>query len=405
MNLRGMSCVLAAAAVAVSVAIPVYGQGMAGGQMPDPKQMSGVPLPTSDLPAGTVTVRVVRGSLSNLVVDQQVELVGDASAATRTNDAGRAEFTGLKPGARVRAVTTVDGERLESQEFTLPPTAGVRLMLVATDPASARRSEEDRKLAEGPARTGIVVLGDQSRFVIEPGEDGLTVYNIWQITNTARMPVRPAVPIVFTIPDGAQRPTLLEGSSPLASVVGNRVNVSGPFPPGTTLVQFAYLLRYSGDSGTVTQRIPAALAQLAVVVQKVGTTKLSSAQLSEQRDVTTQGQTYILGQGPPIPAGTDISLVLTGLPHPPLWPRNVAVALAIIVLLTGTYGAVRGKSGAAVERRRLEAERERLFAALTALEESHRTGAVPPRVYASRRREMVAALEAIYAALDETAAA
>jgi hypothetical protein len=405
MTLRGVSRVLAAAAFVLSLVEPAHGQGMAGAQMPDPKQMSGVPLPTSDIPAGTVTVRVVRGSLSNLVVDQPVELLGDASATAKTNDAGRAEFTGLRPGARIRAVTTVDGERLESQEFTLPATAGVRVMLVATDPEAARRSEEDRKLAEGPARTGIVVLGDQSRFVIEPGEDGLTVYNIWQITNTARTPVQPAVPIVFDIPAGAQRPSLLEGSSPLASVAGTRVSVSGPFPPGMTLVQFAYLLPYSGDSGTITQRIPAALAQLAVVVQKVGETRLSSAQVSEQRNVEAQGQTYILGQGPPLPAGSDISLALTGLPHPPVWPRNVAVALAIVVLVTGAYGAIRGKSGAAIERRRLEAERERLFSDLTALEESHRSGTIAPRVYASRRREIVAALEAIYAALDETAAA
>jgi hypothetical protein len=405
MSRRGIVRVFAATAIAFTLAWPAYSQGTAGAPMPDPRQMSGVPLPSSELPAGTLTVRVIRGSLSNLVVDQQVELQGDSTATTKTNDAGRAEFTGLKPGARIKAVVVVDGERVESQEITMPPTAGVRVMLVASDPATAQRSEEDRKLAEGPARTGIVVLGDQSRFVIEPGEDGLTVYNIWQITNTARVPVQPAVPIVFNIPDGAVRPSLLEGSSPLASVAGSQVSVRGPFPPGMTLVQFAYLLPYSGDSGTIVQRLPAALAQLAVVVQKVGGVRLSSPQLSEQRDVTAQGETYILGQGPPLPAGTDVSLALSGLPHPPVWPRNVAVGLALIVLLTGGYGAFRGKTGASAARQRLEAERERLFADLTALEASHRSGTVQPPVYAARRREIVAALERIYAALDETAAA
>jgi hypothetical protein len=207
------------------------------------------------------------------------------------------------------------------------------------------------------------------------------------------------------MPEGAQRPSLLEGSSPLASVAGNQVNVRGPFPPGMTLVQVAYVLPYPGDSVTITQRIPAALAQLAVVVQKFGNARLSSAQVSEQRDITTEGETYILGQGPPLPAGSELSFALSGLPHPPVWPRNVAVALAVLVLATGAFGAFRGKSGAAVERRRLEAERERLFADLTALEEAHRSGAVPKGAYAARRRKIVAALEGIYAALDETAAA
>ena len=39
---------------------PFAGQG---GQMPDPKQISGVPLPVPDVAVGTVTVRVVRGQI------------------------------------------------------------------------------------------------------------------------------------------------------------------------------------------------------------------------------------------------------------------------------------------------------------------------------------------------------
>jgi hypothetical protein len=170
-------------------------------------------------------------------------------------------------------------------------------------------------------------------------------------------------------------------------------------------VQFAYTLPYSGDTHTLTQRIPAALAQLSVAVQKVGQTKVSSAQLSSQREMTAEGQPYIVGQGPPLPAGTDITFVLSGLPHAPTWPRNAAVALAMIVLASGAFAALRGKTGGATERRRLEGERERLFAELTALEAAHRAAAIAPRAYASRRREIVAALEGVYAALDETAAA
>ena len=57
----------AAAAVVVCSAAHLAAQApFAGGaQMPDPKQMSGVPLPMPDLALGTVTVRVVRGSMAN----------------------------------------------------------------------------------------------------------------------------------------------------------------------------------------------------------------------------------------------------------------------------------------------------------------------------------------------------
>lgn len=392
----------AACALLLATAVPV--QVAPAAQMPDPKQMSGVPLPSSDVPAGTVTVRIVRGSLSNLVVGQAVELAGDARSTATTNDAGRAEFSGLKPGARLKAIAVVDGERLESQEFTLPLQSGVRLMLVASDPEAGKRAEADGTLTAEAARTGIVTLGDQSRFVIELGEDGLTVFNIYQIVNTAPAPVQPAVPVVFQLPEGALRTALLEGSSPQAAVAGDRVTVSGPFAPGMTLVQFAYTLPHQRETRTVTQRIPAALAQLAVVVQKAGDMRLSSPQVSQQRDVTAEGQTYILGQGPPLPAGSDLTFTLSGLPHAPTWPRDVALALAVIVLLAGGYGAVRGRSGAAIERRRLEVERERLFAQLTALEDSHRKGTIDQQAYAARRREIIATLERIYAALDGTLA-
>jgi hypothetical protein len=391
------------------VAVPgrAAAQPPPGPQMPDPKQMSGVPLPTGEIPAGTVTVRVVRGSLSNLVVGQAVELTGDVTTSGTTNDAGRAEFTGLKPGARVKAIAVVDGERLESQEFTLPPQAGIRVMLVATDPGAAARAEEDRKLAAGPARTGIVILGEQTRFIVELGDDGLTVFNVCQLVNTARVPVQPAVPIVFQLPPAAQQPALLEGSSPLATVAGDRVNVNGPFPPGMTLVQFAYTIPYGADSVTITQRLPAALAQVAVVVQKAGEMRLSSPQVAQQRDMPADGQTYILGQGPPLAAGADLTFEISGLPHTPQWPRNLALALAGLILAVGAYGAVRGTraGGAAAERQRLEAERERLFAELTALDAAQRQGSVDPQRYAAGRRELIVALERVYAALDETVAA
>src|SRR5213078_3903575 len=38
-----------------------------GAQMPDPKQISGVPLPVADVAVGTVTVRVVRGQITSIL--------------------------------------------------------------------------------------------------------------------------------------------------------------------------------------------------------------------------------------------------------------------------------------------------------------------------------------------------
>src|SRR5205809_1735353 len=90
-------------------------------QMPDPKQMAGIPRPVTDLPNGAVSVRLIRGSLSNNITNFPVELhVGGKVRTEKTDDAGRAEFKDLPAGETVKATAVVDGERLESEEFPAP---------------------------------------------------------------------------------------------------------------------------------------------------------------------------------------------------------------------------------------------------------------------------------------------
>ena len=377
--------------------------------MPDPRQMSGIPLPVGDMAPGTVTVRLIRGALTNPVTDHAVELRGGATLLQETtNDAGRAEFNKLRPGTRLRASAVVSGERLESQEFEVPVSGGIRIMLVATDPAAAAASAEAPARPDSPARPGDIVLGDQSRFVFELSDEGMSVFNILQIVNGATVPVEPPQPLIFELPDDSEGAGLLEGSSPNATVMGRRVAVQGPFAPGVTLVQFAYSMPYSGDTLTVAQRLPADMAGLAVLAQKVGDTRLTSPQMAGHREMTAQGRAYIVGQGPALRAGDVVTFNFTGLPHAPTWPRNLALGLAFAIFAAGAWVSVRGGaawSAGTTRRRRLEERRDQLFQELTSLEEQHRSGSVEPQSYALKRRDMVGALERIYAELDEEAAA
>jgi hypothetical protein len=88
-----------------------------------------------------------------------------------------------------------------------------------------------------------------------------------------------------------------------------------------------------------------------------------------------------------------------------LWPRNIALALASVVLIGGAWAALRWPRGTAeaFERQQIEIDRERLFSALAALDETHRRGAVDERRYAEQREELVAALTRMYkVGADET---
>lgn len=381
--------------------------GAAGGQMPDPKSMSGQPLPVGDLPAGTVVVRVVRGQMTNVVPGQTVTLTVDGQPKTATTDqSGHAQFDGLPPGAKVQATVTVSSEKLDSEQFDVPAAGGIRLVLVATDPDAEKKAAEDAKLAKLAPIDGVVVLGDQSRFVVEIGDDALNVYNILPIVNTAKRSVKTSGPLVFDVPKSAQGLGLLEGSTQQATASGNRVVVNGPFAPGTTLVQFAYSMPLGSDSITVAETMPAPLTQFALVAQKAGAMQVSSPQLAGQREVPADGQIFIAGQGRSLKQGDTLTLTLTGLPHHPQWPRNTALFAAVVIMLGGIWAARRRpQSSQTGSRRRLQNEQSRLYTELAALERDQREGRVGQEAYAARRAKLLDALEAVYARLDAEAAA
>jgi hypothetical protein len=369
---RARECIKAAILIAALLsAAPSAAQPFAGGgaQMPDAQRMSGVPLPMGDMPVGTVTVRVARGAVTNPLPGIAVELTGAGAPRTAsTDEQGRATFIGLTPGTRVKASTTVTGEKLESQEFDVPPTGGVRVALVATDPELVKKAEQDRQLAGSAPVEGTVVLGEQSRLVIELGDDGLNVFNILQI---------------------------------LASV--HRVTVDGPFAPGSTLLQFGYTLPFGSADMIIRQTMPVQLTGLAVAVQTNGAMHLSSPQLAQQRQMAADGQSFIVAQGPGVPAGSEIALNLSGLPHAPVWPRNVTLLLASAVLIGGAWAAVRRphRTDTPSGRGQLEQRRERLFSSLAALDQRHRRGELDGERYEEQRQDLVAALGRVYFELDQ----
>jgi hypothetical protein len=385
----------------VAMAPGVASAQMPGG-MPDAKQMSGLPLPVADLPTGTVTVRVVRGTMTNLIPNQEVELSGGPSVMkATTNDAGRAEFAGLAPGTRVKAVAVVNGERLESQEFPVPSNGGIRVALVATDAAA-------QKMAQAAAQPGTVVFGPQSRFIFEVGDEALNVFMLLDVVNSAKTPVQPPRPLIVQLPAEALGPGVMQGSAPNAVLTGKQLTINGPFAPGSTLVQAGFALAMDGASLKWEQRFPVALEQLSIMAQKVGDMQLQSPQIAEHRDMPVQGEMFIVAKGRGIAAGQPLSLTFSGLPHHAAWPRNLALVLAISILGAGAWASTRSLKPAAEEqahRKRLDARRERLFAELTAIEQQHRDHTIDPERYAVRRKELVAALERVYAELDGEAAA
>ncbi len=370
--------------------------------MPDPKEMSGIPrpVPVGDLPNRTVSVRLIRGALSNNIAGHPVDLIIDGTPRTvKTDENGRAEFGPLTPGARLKAVAVVDGEQLQSQEFPAPEEGGIRVMLVATD--KALEAERAAK-ASAPAIAGNVTISRESQIVVEPDEEIVRVYYLLSISNPAGQPVNPPAPFHFDVPSAATSTTIMQGSSPQASAAATRIIVEGPFAPGATFVQVAYALPVFEGVAEIEQVFPVPLDHLAVIVKKVGGARLEGAQLVRQREMPAAGEMYIAGAGDgAIAAGQAVRLTISGLPHHSPVPRYVALSLAVVIIGAGVlFSRTPKTSERANERKRLVARRERLLQELVKLEADTLKGRSDPVRASTRREQLLGELEHIYGALD-----
>jgi hypothetical protein len=373
-------------------------------QMPDPSLINGKAIPAPELANATVTVRVVRENIGNDVAQQLVKITqGSVSRSATTDEQGRAQFKDLPPGSSWRAETTIDGESLTSDPFTVPAAGGLRVILVAGLARAAEQKKQDEtKALEAPPVKGTVVFGGDTRILMQFRADALQVFYVLDIVNNARNRVDIGGPLIIDLPSNAAGAGTLEGSSPSATVNGSRLTIVGPFAPGTTSVEVGYQLRYDSSKLTFEQKWPAAIEQVTVGVQKVGNLTVSSPQFLQTRDLSTDdGIVFLIGSGASLPAGGTLTVNLTNLPIQSPTPRYVALGLAAGVVALGIWLSVSVRQQRRDDRRALTSRRDALMRELEELEKQRRAGAVGGERYTSKRQRLINDLEHIYGELDD----
>jgi hypothetical protein len=444
--------------VLLLLAAPAFAQPM----MVDPSKMSGIPRPDPQVPPNTITVRLIRGELSNRVTNHPVELVdadGKVVKTEKTNEEGRATFSALSGGpflARAR-----DGEQqLLSQPIELGPGAGIRVMLVfkndqpgtpdgeghpdktlpsgtivvravgpdggglpglvvkvgqvragesqvvehkgkTDDKGEAKFPGLDAKPSTGylaevekdgtkyagkpfrmPDNMGVLVvlqvnpvskdlnsvqIAQGSHMILQVTDDAVQVVEVWRLSNAATTAVEVAGGIHFPLPDNAVSAQPGPQSPPNFSVNGQDAVWKGALPPGDTELQILFVLPYKSDSVELVQRLPVAMAEVAVVTEKIDGMSLVGQGL-ESQERQLQGRMLILHRGPAIPAGSELRLTLKGLPHSDATWRYLAAGLTVLLLIAFGVYASQGDGGVSEKRRALEKKREHLLDELVALE-------------------------------------
>jgi hypothetical protein len=250
----------------------------------------------------------------------------------------------------------------------------------------------------------MVVFGGETRLIFEFQDDNLNAFYILDIVNNARTPIDTGAPLVVNLPPRAIGASLMEGSSPHGTLNGNRLTITGPFPPGTTAVQVAYTVPYSGDSVTLEQPWPAPMEEMFVALEQVGAVKLTSPQLAEQQEADAGGTKFVMARGPRLNANDAFTLTISGLPYHNYTVRNVGLGLALLVLVAGFWAAFTGAPARKNESAKLVARREKLFAELVETERQFRAGRLDEPRYRAKRQHLSAQLERVLGELDRAPA-
>jgi hypothetical protein len=432
-----------AAALAGALAAGLLGAAPTAAQVPDLTSMSGIPLPMTDVPAGTASVRVVRFDMAHPVVALEVTLHPTGAGQVRrlkTDSTGRATFESLGHDEFV-ARTTVDGRELRSQPFRAGASTGVRMLLVApaapgakpAAPAPAAASipavgelppghppiddqgdVDDHEghdhgagdpapptsLPGGPMTTdpGRLSLASGSEIIIDFIEDAVRVTQVFLLRNDG--PTFDPGPrgLVFRLPEGVSEVSVPKRGPRLRVEGKEAVVVPGPIGPGETRVAAQYAITYKHGT-TLAIPVPVRSDGLLVGHRPTGlTVDVAGYQQRDEVD-TPQGGRFTVYRLGNLPAGATVTIALThsrGIE----WLAGGMVLGLLGWLLFGAGGRV----SPTVARRQLDERREQLLGDLVAVERQQRPGKELTRRLQQKRDDLVAKLEQVYRDLDERGA-
>lgn len=325
----GRISALVGAALVLLLAGPGAAQGP--GQPPmDPRAMSGIPRVDPQTEAGTLVVRVLRGSFQDpgvgLTVTLELRSQDGSKLEKRTAvsvEQGRASFADLGAYAGGTAIASVDfgGEVVRSQEVKLDPNVGVRMLLVAgaTAPAAAPSGS-----ASAPAPGDVPMPG--TAFP-NPGQaPGSVVVGTLDLAGG-----RPFVGAIVTLEIARPGLAIEQRTAPSDSRGAARFGDLVDLPAGTMLVAEATL------NGEKKRSEPFSLAGqqhgLAVVLAVVGAG--GAPAVAERRPLQTPRAV------PTLPAGT-VRATVFGPDDRPVADTEVAV---VRLDVTGTRASFVGATG------------------------------------------------------------
>ena len=355
-------------------------------------EADGVARVDKELAKGTVEVRVVDGEGSAIAKVDVVLASGMRGSKdikeqhAITDDAGVARFHDLDTSGQLAfAVKALkEGAKVASQPFQLSGEHGVVIGLRAV------------VAAEG---LGKLHIADRSHFIIELKDDDVEVVENLMLENPTPAAIDTgSAGLRLPLADGATGAQVAgseDGAPSPATIDGSDIVVRGAIAPGVTALRVGYFLPIVEEAVAIRLRTPIVFDNLLVITDKLEGVDVEGSHL-EKTEKTMGQRTYFVVSGPGVPAGGTIDVRITGLPHASTIWRNLAAAIAALILgwglvmsLRRPVNAVAGARGAA------ERRRQKLLEELGALDGKD------DKPSQKKRGQLVSELEDVYRALDE----
>ncbi len=330
------------------------------------------------IPHAPITLGALHNSVAKGESNERFAHDGDAG--------GEARFEGLAVGTghAYRVSTTRGPAQYTAPPFGLAERAGKRVTLHSYEVSGS--IDDVRVYMKGEVDIG---LREDAIVVEQP----LGVLNLSPVAWAADAPIDlPAGFKAFNKEDSMDDARVEE-------VPGSGAAIRGTFPPGQRALHFRYQVPLAGESSqTLHIRLPRHMVQVRVIAEASRSMSLAVAGFPHADRVDGRdGKHYLLTEQvatQTLPEMATLDITLSGLPTPSP-ARWVAVALAVLALLSGIFYFTQGGALDDDARQDMLEAREALLTELVALERAHKDGTLGPKTYARVRAALLDALARI----------
>lgn len=393
------------------------------------------PVADAALKDGAIDVHVTRKGkgVEGIAVALMKAEGGDGVADGKTDGEGRAVFSQLAAGGKLKLRAFVHGRALESPAFDAPQKGGVRIDVEVNWQEVESLRATFKGVASGPDKVYIAravgaerpslsppfqlteARGAATQIIVFPGilmgfhggtsldDDKLWFEVQFTLLNPSAVPydTGPAG-LRIPLPRGFIGASVRDEMTARVKVDGEKGLVwRGAIPPGQKTFIASFALPTAGGAIDFDLALPVGAIQSQLVLEDLPGLRVDVPAGIDKETRTSEGKKFVLLTGIERRPGEALSFRIAGLPQPPAWRVWVRRGVGLVVLGLLAWGvlAIARSRGIRSRAEELEAEREELLQALTQLEADLQRKKIAAPLYKKQKAALTGRLEAVYAEL------